>query len=47
MFGIGTKKAKLYSESYVDLIGENNQSWGLSHIGKSKENQTFSSKLHR
>ena len=31
MFGIGTKKAKLYSESYVDLIGDNIQSWGLSH----------------
>ena len=33
MFGIGTGKTKLHADRYVNLLGENNQSWGLSHKG--------------
>lgn len=33
MFGIGTKKTRLGSPDYIDLIGEDENSWGLSHKG--------------
>ena len=33
MFGIGTKKARLHVDAFVNLIGEDGQSWGLSHKG--------------
>ena len=31
MFGVGTKKARLHVDGYVDLLGEDNHSWGLNH----------------
>ena len=41
MFGIGTSKARLHVDAFVNMLGENEQSWGLSHKG------TFSlSQLH-
>ena len=33
MFGIGTKRARLYAQTFVDLLGINEHSWGLSHKG--------------
>ena len=33
MFGIGTKKARLHADAFVNLLGEDDQSWGLSHKG--------------
>ncbi|ESP01265.1 hypothetical protein LOTGIDRAFT_111900 [Lottia gigantea] len=33
MFGIGTKKARLHVDAFVNLLGEDEQSWGLSHKG--------------
>jgi len=33
MFGIGTKKARLHVDAFVNMLGEDNQSWGLSHKG--------------
>uniref|UniRef100_T1IRT4 SPRY domain-containing SOCS box protein 3 n=1 Tax=Strigamia maritima TaxID=126957 RepID=T1IRT4_STRMM len=33
MFGIGTKKAKLHVDRFVDLLGIDEHSWGLSHKG--------------
>lgn len=33
MFGIGTKKARLHADSFTNLIGEDANSWGLSHKG--------------
>lgn len=33
MFGIGTKKARLHADSFTNLIGEDVNSWGLSHKG--------------
>lgn len=33
MFGIGTKKARLHADSFTNLLGEDNNSWGLSHKG--------------
>ncbi|KAH7645297.1 SPRY domain-containing SOCS box protein SP555 [Dermatophagoides farinae] len=33
MIGLTTSKAKLYSNSYINLIGENKFGWGLSHKG--------------
>lgn len=33
MFGIGTKKTRLHLDSFVNLLGENDESWGLSHKG--------------
>jgi len=33
MFGIGTKKARLHVDAFVNLIGEDEHSWGLSHKG--------------
>ncbi len=33
MFGIGTKNARLHVDAFVNMLGEDNQSWGLSHKG--------------
>ncbi|KAL3868904.1 hypothetical protein ACJMK2_041659 [Sinanodonta woodiana] len=33
MFGVGTKKARLYVDAFVNLLGEDGESWGLSHKG--------------
>ena len=33
MFGIGTEKARLHSDNFMNMLGDNCQSWGLSHIG--------------
>lgn len=33
MFGIGTKKACLHRNAFTNLIGEDDNSWGLSHKG--------------
>jgi len=33
MFGIGTKKARLHVDAYVNMLGEDDHSWGLSHKG--------------
>lgn len=33
MFGIGTRKAQLYRGSFVNLLGIDRESWGLSHKG--------------
>ncbi|XP_063968580.1 SPRY domain-containing SOCS box protein 3-like [Lytechinus pictus] len=33
MVGIGSPKARLHADSFINLIGENNESWGLSHKG--------------
>jgi len=33
MFGIGTKKARLHVDAFVNMLGEDENSWGLSHKG--------------
>lgn len=33
MFGVGTKHARLHVDAFVNLVGEDEQSWGLSHKG--------------
>ena len=33
MFGVGTKKCRLYINSFVNMIGEDDQGWALSHKG--------------
>ncbi|XP_013777986.2 SPRY domain-containing SOCS box protein 3-like [Limulus polyphemus] len=33
MFGIATKKARLHVEAFVNMLGEDDQGWGLSHKG--------------
>jgi hypothetical protein len=33
MFGIGTKKSPLHIDSFVNMIGCDDQGWGLSHKG--------------
>lgn len=33
MFGVGTKKARLHVDAFINMLGEDNQSWGLSHKG--------------
>ncbi|ELU18874.1 hypothetical protein CAPTEDRAFT_133111 [Capitella teleta] len=33
MFGIATKKARLHVDAFVNLLGEDEHSWGLSHKG--------------
>ena len=33
MFGVGTKRARLHVDAFVNLLGEDSQSWGLSHKG--------------
>ncbi|XP_077991316.1 SPRY domain-containing SOCS box protein 3-like [Glandiceps talaboti] len=33
MFGIGTKRARLHVDAFINMLGESDQSWGLSHKG--------------
>lgn len=33
MFGIGTRKARLHVNSFTNLLGEDDNGWGLSHKG--------------
>ena len=33
MFGVGTVRARLHVDAFVNLLGEDDQSWGLSHKG--------------
>ncbi|XP_013793966.1 SPRY domain-containing SOCS box protein 3-like [Limulus polyphemus] len=33
MFGIGTKKARLHVDAFINMLGEDDQGWGLSHKG--------------
>lgn len=33
MFGIATRKARLHADAFVNLIGEDENGWGLSHKG--------------
>ena len=33
MFGIGTAKARLHVDAFVNMLGEDEQNWGLSHKG--------------
>lgn len=33
MFGIGTRKARLHADAFTNLLGEDDQGWGLSHKG--------------
>jgi SPRY domain-containing SOCS box protein 3 len=33
MFGIGTKEARLHVDAFVNMLGENKDSWGMSHKG--------------
>jgi len=33
MFGIGTSQTRLHADSFTNLIGEDKNSWGLSHKG--------------
>lgn len=34
MFGIGTRKARLHVNSFTNLLGEDENGWGLSHKGE-------------
>lgn len=34
MFGIATRKARLHADAFVNLIGEDENGWGLSHKGR-------------
>ena len=33
MLGIGTKKSRLHVDAFINMLGEDDQSWGLSHKG--------------
>jgi SPRY domain-containing SOCS box protein 3 len=33
MIGIGTKKARVHADAFINMIGEDSNSWGLSHKG--------------
>lgn len=33
MFGISTKKARLHLDAFVNMLGEDTNSWGISHKG--------------
>lgn len=41
MFGIGTKNARLHVDAFVNMLGEDKESWGLSHKGYIWHNGTF------
>lgn len=34
MFGIGTKQAGLHANVFINLVGDDTESWGLSHKGQ-------------
>lgn len=33
MFGVATRRARLHADSFLNLLGEDRESWGLSHKG--------------
>ena len=33
MFGVATRRARLHADSFLNLLGEDGESWGLSHKG--------------
>lgn len=33
MFGIGTRKGRMHAECFLNMIGEDENGWGLSHKG--------------
>jgi SPRY domain-containing SOCS box protein 3 len=33
MFGVGTKQARVHVDAFLNLLGEDDKSWGLSHKG--------------
>ena len=33
MLGIGTKQSRLHVDAFINMLGEDSQSWGLSHKG--------------
>ncbi|XP_070555506.1 SPRY domain-containing SOCS box protein 3-like [Ptychodera flava] len=33
MFGIGTKRSRLHIDAFLNMLGEDDQSWGMSHKG--------------
>lgn len=33
MFGVGTKDARLHADKFINMLGEDTNSWGLSHKG--------------
>ncbi len=33
MFGIATKQARLHANSFINMLGEDEHGWGLSHKG--------------
>lgn len=33
MFGIGTRKARLHADAFMNLLGEDEHGWGMSHKG--------------
>lgn len=33
MFGVGTERARIHADAFVNLLGEDDSSWGLSHKG--------------
>ncbi|KAK3730700.1 hypothetical protein RRG08_041480 [Elysia crispata] len=34
MFGVSTKKARLHANEFTNMLGEDDQGWGLSHRGR-------------
>ena len=42
MFGIGTENARLHVDAFVNMLGENGESWGLSHKGYKWHNGEYS-----
>ena len=36
MIGVGTKKCRLHADAFVNVIGEDDQGWGLSHKGRQR-----------
>ncbi|KAL1458707.1 hypothetical protein WDU94_008836 [Cyamophila willieti] len=41
MFGIGTRKARIHQNAFINLIGKDEHSWGLSHKGLIFHNGKF------
>lgn len=41
MFGVGTKASRLHEDAFVNLVGVDDQSWGLSHKGLLWHNGKF------
>lgn len=33
MFGVATRRARLHADTFTNLLGEDDQGWGLSHKG--------------